>query len=130
MNKNPKASVSNVGQTPKKPRKNRPPRTVKISARVPFNVAAAKPPGMSWGDFIVKLLATHSKRDLYAADRTRYAAWAAICLDRLAQEIPKRFPNDSSLTAEEQINRLAALAALLLEIAASRKAMEEIIDGN
>jgi hypothetical protein len=130
MNKNRKASVSNVGQSGNKPRKKGPLRTIKISVRVTEKMAAAKPPEQSWSEHIEFLQALHSRRDPYASTRTRYAAWAAVSLDRLAREIPGRLPDDSRIPMEERLNRLEALARVLHEIAEARSGMEGIIHAN
>jgi hypothetical protein len=120
------ASVSVVGQPDSDMRGDDPNRTVRISARLTERTAAAKPPGLSWGDYIERLQEKRGNRDLLWIERTRYAAWTAVCLDQLAREIPRRLPDDPAKPMELRIDRLVALASVTQQIAGLRAIMEEV----
>jgi hypothetical protein len=127
MSKNNEASVSNVGQTGKNPRKKGPLRTIKISFRATEKMSTAKPPEQSWSEHVERLQTLHSRRDPYASTRTRYAAWAAVTLDGWAREVAECLRDGSGIPIEMRLNRLEVLAKLLHGIAAVRSEMEEMI---
>ena len=129
MKKRTSASFPNVGRKPEKKSRKLATRDVKISARIPREIAQARPPHLSWGEFIVRLVKSHKKQDLYWIERTLHAVWAANTVDYLAREIPARFPADPNSSTGNQFNRLVALAEFIQAIAGLRAKMEEIMYG-
>jgi hypothetical protein len=127
MSNNHKASVYDVGQTAAEGKSPHALRTIKISARLEASIAAKKPPEISWGDLITRMLTVSCKRDLYEHERVRYAAWAAISLDWIAREIPNRFPQEDQSPFDQRIARLVELTKLIQAIADARHTFEEIL---
>ena len=119
MSKDTNARLHKVGQ-----------RGVKITFRATKELAATKPPHLSWGDFVERLVRLNRKDGLYHEELVRYCAWCAVALDRICCEIPERFPRDPSSTLGERVDRLAAVFKLIEEIAALRNRLEEQIHAN
>jgi hypothetical protein len=126
MSKTSKASVSNVGQAAPRQKAADAPRTIKISVRLAPSIVAMKPPEVSWGDFITRELTRHDGSDRYRWERVRYSAWAATCLDYIVKNLDTRLPVNGDVPVGAQMNRLAAMASLVEEIAHLRRQMEHI----
>jgi hypothetical protein len=118
------ASVSNVRQSRQKARGSKPKKSVKVSARLTPEIAAANPSGKNWGRFFTRL--TQKKTGLYDEEIAHHTGWCVVHLDRLSSEVPARFPDDSSRPLSHRIDRLRALSRFTEEIAALRAVMEEL----
>jgi hypothetical protein len=110
-----KSSLYNVGHR----------RAERISARVSHETAHTKPPHLSWGNYIDRLVRRSRHHGLYDEEVVRYCAWCAVSLDRLCIQVSRGFPDDASLTDALRADRLVLIAALTDQIAALRAVMEE-----
>jgi hypothetical protein len=119
-----KASVYCVGQIRPSQRRKKDRRVVKISVRITEKMAAAKPPGLSWGEYLERLQAKNKKVDITASERTRYAGWAAVSLDRLIGEVSRAIPTSGSEPVGATLNRLAVIANFTTEVANVRRILE------
>ena len=125
MKTKPKASVYNVGQVRPGQDRKKDRRVVKISIRISEKTAAAKPPGLSWGKYLERLLSRNAHKDITAAERTRYAGWAAVSLDRLIQKVSSAIATSGSEPVGATLNRLEVIANLTAEVARIRQVLED-----
>ena len=126
MKSDTKASVYFVGHQSSPAVRLRPLRGVKISLRITQKMADKKPSKLSWSEYLERLQTRHHSTDLSGPERTRYAAWAAVSLDRLNAQIALAIPTAGSEPVGATLNRLEAIANLNQEMACVRRILEEI----
>jgi len=126
MKSDTKASVYSVGQKSSPAVRPRPLREVKISLRITQKMADKKPSKLSWSDYLERLQAKRQDADLSGPERTRYAAWAAVSLDRLNSLIARAISTAGAEPVGATLNRLEAIANLNQEMACVRRILEEI----
>jgi hypothetical protein len=117
MKKKPLSSLHEVGH-----------RTEKISIRVTPETNKMKPPSLSWGDFLERLVQGTKDAGIYQDELVRYCAWCAVMLDQIGFEVREHFPSDPAMSSEQANNRLVRMAELTLEMAKMRNRLEQILD--
>ena len=121
-----KASVHKGRQKPSGQNRKKDLRAVRISLRITEKMATAKPPGLSWGKYLERLQARNKHLDTTAAERTRYAGWAAVSLDLLIRDVSSAIATSECEPVGATINRLEVIANLTAEVANVRRILEEI----
>jgi hypothetical protein len=119
------ASASDVVQAELAVSKQRSTAIGPTSVRLPPEILAKIPHGVSVAKFIKRLV--KCKIGFYDEEVFRYAAWSAVSLDRLISEVATRLPDNANEPLSRQIDRLIVLAEFTAEITSLRKIMEKAL---